>query len=372
MGNVSHQGLLNTIYHQYLGLLTEHEQLLLLEERGNISHQGFLHTRSALSWVIPADLLTEQEQLLLEKKGYRSVYCKGPDRQCYLSVDENDFPGFLYSSKETPFHDSSVPRYIQALLLVPFFHQDDVRHDMELDHLPEYRKQKEKAAMEIFRQDIESFPLSPFYERLFKLRGVRVVYDDKLRSRGLAEFPDTIRIGPTTTDFREFERLLLHELYHYVECDIDDMSAAAAFFRDHPKWKFVRRRDKEYCNETHREAAQRTRLHYANLHKIGWRSDEHDAGWDNSADKGVCQYSDQFADFLAILTMATHPEIAEEIMPYYTSVMNTGPQLSLPLWPQRHVWYEGKWASLKVRYDDDKPCGNISPLSSGMQNYQRQ
>ncbi len=254
---------------------------------------------------IPVELLTEGEKALLERKGLKAKDDRfGP---CYRDVIIRHFPSIFYNQRTTKINDVDIPRYVHAFLREPSLSRCTF-YGYYLDNGREATEELVKLA-ELFQKDFEEFPLELFYEHLFKLRGIEIAYDDgNDEDYAVAKF-DTRKVilGNKSRahlfDFGYVAVTLLHELYHFVEVDMDD-SVAELW---EPRWHFV-------------------------------RGKVFNGSWEPEKFKNIP--SEHLAEVLAALTYIRRPEIIEELRPYYNALNETvNPQLFL-FARSKSVWFE--------------------------------
>ncbi len=253
---------------------------------------------------VPLELLTKEEQALIETRGHEAV--DNGFGLHYPSIPVEHFPSVFYNRKTTRINGADIPFYAQAFLDKPSFSRRFL--GMFIDEGKEMEELVELASL--FQKDFEEFPLELlFYENLFKLRGVDVVYDETVETQAVAEY-DTrkVKFGkgskPHLSDFAYVVVTLLHELYHFVEVGTVD---SAVELWTPARWHLVKR---------------------GKRHDVFWKYEEFET-----------ETSHQLAEVLAALTYIRRPEILEEIRPYYNALNETiNPQLLFPL--SKRVWFE--------------------------------
>lgn len=252
---------------------------------------------------VPLELLTEEEQALVERKGLKA----GDDRfgLCYRNVNIKDFPSIFYKQRTTKINGVDIPFYAQAFLSEPSLD----RRTFYGRHLDNGREATEKLVKlaGVFQKDFEEFPLELFYEHLFELRDIGVRYDENAKNDAEADFnARNVVFGNKTRahlfDFAYVAVTLLHELYHFVEVEMDD---SVAKLWD-PRWNFVR----------------------GKVYRVSW------------VYEGFKTRHEHLAEVLAALTYMKHPEMVEELRPYYNTLNETvNPQRFLFPRP-KGVWLE--------------------------------
>ena len=299
---------------------------------------------------IPLEFVTETEAYFLEKQGIRPK----PDDSgelSYQKLNVSDFPGILYSARLVPFYGLSVPLYAQVLFRSPCaelkWHRD----------WNDFVK-RDTLVMPEFLKDLDDFPLEPFYERLLKLRGIRVEHDTSQKPSGLAE-PGRIIFNGTLesrlANFPWFAHTFLHELYHQVEFEMGE--EVENYFCDNPRWLVERRcmfydedKTRKYgCGERwwHERRRQARRVDPQELGAGSRNSGESAKEPTNVAqrllfthvsyyqlewhDEGCDLFGEHLAEWLAALTTIRHPEIFSMIRHYYELVRDrfSSGQLSL-------------------------------------------
>ncbi|MBI5881146.1 hypothetical protein HZB90_03380 [archaeon] len=299
---------------------------------------------------IPLEFVTESDAYFLEKQG---ILPKPDDsgELSYQKLNVSAFPGILYSTRLVPFFGFHVPLYAQVLFEKPCAELKYCRRDWR----DIYRM--DELAMPQFLEDLEGFPLQPFYECLLRLRGVRIEQDHSQKEVGIAR-PGRVIFNGTLesrlSNFPWFVYTLLHELYHQVEFEMGE--EVENYFCGNPRWTVERRclfydesKTHEYgCGRwwgERRRQARRVDLqeqgvrrdnsgnHAENRADIGQRRlfthvSFYDLGW---KDGDCAPFGHHLAEWLAVLTVIRHPEVVSRITPYYESVRARffGRQLSL-------------------------------------------
>jgi hypothetical protein len=246
---------------------------------------------------MPLEVLTETEADMLSERGITRT-----DGGFNLNVAE--FPGILYSKRTVPFHSISVPLYIQTLFGKPYF--ETMRRWNRYDTM-----RREETAMQQLRADIEEFPLEPFYEQLFQLQGILIEHDNKIKQyaqamENRAVFGEYFSKNTWNSPF--FYHTLLHELYHFVEFNHDDLQD---YFTPNRRWRLTKR----------------TLLDGRILHELEWK-DEND----------TCSSPNELAEYLAALTLVKHPGIISELDPYYNKACEDVSR-QLNLFKSSTAWY---------------------------------
>ncbi|MEK6950525.1 MAG: hypothetical protein AABX13_02270 [Nanoarchaeota archaeon] len=246
---------------------------------------------------VPASILTREESSLLDKKGHF------PEKMRFRWIDLYDFPGIFYDQKEVSYFGYAVPRYVQTLFRHPIgWHIGTWFHD----------NKKERDSIQQLQQDLEEFPFDFFYDSLFQLRNVSVIYNPRLKTRAQAlpereNQPRKIEFGLGSarylTELDYIACTLLHELYHQIEFGHRKM--ITGLFQDHSRWKIER-------------------VAHDNRH-LNWSD-------------GNNEISEELAEILAALTLVRHPEIKEKIKPYHQPLLDQM-RGQLSLFPEKRTWY---------------------------------
>ena len=249
---------------------------------------------------VPLELLTEEEQALIETRGHGAV--DNGFGLYYPSIPVVYFPSIFYNQRTTRINGTDIPFYCQAFLDKPSFSGRFLGRFID-----EGEKMEELVELAgLFQKDFEEFPLELFYGSLFKLRGIEITYDENCGDGAVAEFDtNKVKFGRNSRnhlfDFDYVVITLLHELYHFV-VDMDDSVIKLL----NPRWHFTR----------------------GKAYDVSWKYGEFETR------------RTHLAEVLAALTYIKHPETVEELRPYYNALYKKV-NSQLLLFPQpKSVWFE--------------------------------
>jgi hypothetical protein len=214
---------------------------------------------------------------------------------------------------------------------------------------------KETLTMRQFMNDLDDFPIQPFYEHLLRLRGIRIEQDCSLKDvDGAVARPGKVvfdgSLESRLANFTWFAHAFLHELYHLVEFEMG--AEVELYFDKNPGWRMERlclfydeSKTVGYGSgrNTQRFIVPYTYLYRSTVNKSGKKTDPatdvmqsllftevsfYDLSWQGDGDEH--RPSHELAEWLTALTLVRHPGILFEIYPYYAAVCERfSPQLSL-------------------------------------------
>ena len=273
------------------------------------------------SYHVPETLLTESQQELVRGKGGE------PDNEyghqgCY-DLSRGDFPSIFYKDRSIMMHGHSVPIIVASLLCIPKGSRCSLEEMVHTEYFKKGRTidcpyQADVHAAQMLVKDMKSFPLEPFYERLFQ-QSIPVTIDGRLSEQtgAVVEFnPHRMMFSAEAMkkhagDIDWFTKVYLHEWYHVIELDLGTFVEST--FKDHPRWRIERKQDsvfKALCY--HRLPVDRKEYTALNTFNVAWECErrEFNDGWPF-----------EFAELLAALTYLKHPELVEKVRPLHAQLL---------------------------------------------------
>lgn len=283
------------------------------------------------NYSVPLELLTEREKLLVERKGYIASWdCRNedfcwipyyyfpgnhkPNNLIYRSIPAEEFPSIFCSWREVPFYDTSIPIYVQMLLHCPI---EPSREGWALNK----EIKKTISSIKLLQQDLESFPLEPFYELIrdklptFNNWG----YDKQVDCGAYADFEQSrIMFGSKSKknlfDFDWFALTFFHEAYHFMEFDLGDKIAELL-----PENSMLdNSRSYTPCGGLLRPMALSEDVRWG----LKWEKIENGGRVLNIywTDGNIETHMEHLAEILAALTFIKHPEAKERVRQQHQSI----------------------------------------------------